>query len=525
MIDTVMFNLQAAVMTTAAGAGAELADIPDDALSFSDILTQTAGGTGQAEEAVRTDNSEAAENTEVQTENAADSEDGDVPDTAFKFETDGIAKLIEKSESGVKKALRMLLKAVVKAICGNGDGRERKTDLFSVLGGNAAGFSDEAGGDMDMLLMGAEIMDRMGAALEFGLNSEDTDADGVIAELDKLVKKIFADVEDDEDIDENTAAEIAAALLHIPMNDGKLFAPEEEKVEAAESAVTALKAPKEEAREIVPEKIPETERLVDEFKVEIESVRYVPKTETASSARDEVNDARSVMQMNGFAAKINDAEAQVRAISGEPAAEEIAEEADADSENDAETASIAAAVNAEPQPLKTETAEVKIEPEEIRTARSVEEQLTEAITEKSFEIKEDNGTEELIMVLKPENLGQVAVKLVKENGAVSVMLSAQYDEVGKMMTERAASLGGSLSDNHVEVKSVEVVNPSSAAEQMGLTFTNQGFSFAQNFSRGQDRSTERRGGYDGAGVIGGADIIEATDNIELIREARLWTTA
>ncbi|MDE5860539.1 MAG: flagellar hook-length control protein FliK, partial [Oscillospiraceae bacterium] len=141
------------------------------------------------------------------------------------------------------------------------------------------------------------------------------------------------------------------------------------------------------------------------------------------------------------------------------------------------------------------------------------------------EIKDDNGTEELIMVLKPENLGQVAVKLVKENGAISVMLSAQYDEVGKMMTERAASLGSSLSNNNVEVKSVEVVNPSNAAEQMGLAFTNQGFSFAQNFNRGQEYSPERRGGYDDLDEIEGVDVIDATDNIELIREARLWTTA
>ncbi|MDE7288117.1 MAG: flagellar hook-length control protein FliK, partial [Oscillospiraceae bacterium] len=153
----------------------------------------------------------------------------------------------------------------------------------------------------------------------------------------------------------------------------------------------------------------------------------------------------------------------------------------------------------------------------------VERQVTEKISEKLFDMKEDNGTEELIMVLKPENLGQVAVKLVKENGAISVLLSAQYDEVGKLMAERAAHLGSSLQSRDVQVKDINIVDPSNAAEQMGLDFTNQGFSFMRNFG-GSFSDSDGRGSYradsiDGVDEIDGADM---TENIEIIKEAGLW---
>lgn len=130
------------------------------------------------------------------------------------------------------------------------------------------------------------------------------------------------------------------------------------------------------------------------------------------------------------------------------------------------------------------------------------------------------------MVLKPENLGQVAIKLVKENGAVSVLLSAQYEEVGKLMAERAAHLGSSLQNKDVQVKDINVVDPSNAAEQMGLDFTNQGFSFMRNFG-GSFSDSDGRGSYraDGIDGIEETDMVDMTENIEIIREARLWTTA
>lgn len=574
MDNMAMLNLQMAAVTAAGTAGAanaaaELTEVPEDGASFSDILAQTAaGGTEQAGGAIAADESvqnvetvEVPEDTvltdsvpEVIGEESGE-EEVQIPD--FKFEVMDIEKLIGQAQDGVKKGMRMLLKAVLKAFTGSNDGKAKKTDLFSVFGGGSdlfdkdsfgafgildvfGSFEEFDGVSEDMLFLGSEILSKISAAAEFGLESEDTETDDIIAGLDRLVKKIFTGVEDDEDIDENTAAEIVAGLLNIPMAGSKefVFADEEEKTEAIRNAADVLAAPKEAVAENMPEKaeqVDKAERRYDELKAE---VKYTPAPKAEENIGDMLNNVRSVMQMKSFSAKVNDAGAQIRAISGEA---EIGTDTDTDtvtdtdtSENaafiaengtDTVTAAFAAAANTEPQAVQLEnTAEIAADTD-VPAADSVERQITDVITERAFEIKEDNGTEELIMVLKPENLGQVAVKLVKENGAVSVMLSAQYEEVGKMMTERAAALGGSLSENNVEVKNVEVVDPSSAAEQMGLAFTNQGFSFAGSFNRGRDSAPERRGGYGSAEEVEGIDIVNAADNIELIREARLWTTA
>lgn len=572
MDNMAMLNLQMAAVTAASAAGAanaaaELTEVPEDGASFSDILAQTAaGGTEQAGGAIAADESvqnvetvEVPEDTvltdsvpEVIGEESGE-EEVQIPD--FKFEVMDIEKLIGQAQDGVKKGMRMLLKAVLKAFTGSNDGKAKKTDLFSVFGGGSdlfdkdsfgafgildvfGSFEEFDGVSEDMLFLGSEILSKISAAAEFGLESEDTEADDIIAGLDRLVKKIFTGVEDDEDIDENTAAEIVAGLLNIPMAGSKefVFADEEEKTEAIRNAADVLAEPKEAVAENMPEKaeqVDKAERRYDELKAE---VKYTPAPKVEENIGDMLNNVRSVMQMKSFPAKVNDAGAQIRAISGEA---EIGTDTDtiidtdtsenaafiAENGTDIVTAAFAAAVNTEPQAVQLEnTAEIAADTD-VPAADSVERQVTDVITERAFEIKEDNGTEELIMVLKPENLGQVAVKLVKENGAVSVMLSAQYEEVGKMMTERAAALGGSLSENNVEVKNVEVVDPSSAAEQMGLAFTNQGFSFAGSFNRGRDSDPERRGGYGSAEEVEGIDIVNAADNIELIREARLWTTA
>lgn len=557
MDNMAMLNLQMAAVTAASAgnAAAELTGGSDEGVSFSDVLAQ-ATGTGVSEQGANVVSNDEAQTVEVENEEVPEdtvptgnvsevidgednSEETQIP--KFGFEVADIEKLIGQSQNGVKKGMRMLLKAVLKAFTGSNDGRERKTDLFSVLGGGSDLFDNDSfkGFDIlgdDTLFLGTEIMNKISIAVEFGLESEDTETDDIISSLDRLVKKIFTDIEDDEDIDENTAAEIVAGLLNIPMasnNKKFVFADEEEKAEAVRNAADALAAPKETIVENMPEKaeqIDKAERSYDELKAE---VKYTPapKAEKAEKNIGEMlNDMKNVMRMKAFSAKVNDAGAQIRSISGAAEADTVENGADT-VENGANTvaAALAAAANIEPQAVQLEnTVEIAVNAvnaEDSLTAEAIEQQITDVITEKSFEIKEDNGTEELIMVLKPENLGQVAVKLVKENGAISVTLSAQYEEVGKMMSERAAALGGSLSENNVEVKNVEVVNPSSAAEQMGLAFTNQGFSFAGSFNRGQYNDPERRGGYRDTEEIEEIDIVNAADNIELIREARLWTTA
>ena len=138
-----------------------------------------------------------------------------------------------------------------------------------------------------------------------------------------------------------------------------------------------------------------------------------------------------------------------------------------------------------------------------------------------------DGVKELVLILRPRELGQIAVKLVKDANTVSVIMSAQYEEVGKLMTQRAAYLGESLAGKDYDVKEVQIVEPGNAAEQMGLNFTDHGFSFARNQGGSNDAGSGRSysGENDGYGEIDGIEEISADHGDIRFREAKLWTTA
>ena len=480
-------NLQAAaaLLNAAAGAAGVTGGAGGDGASFSDVLAQAAGAAagGVANEVTE---------TQSQTEDAAQgtvSEDA-AEDSAVKApgtSMEEIAEYINKSiEDSMKKSLRLLFNAMMKAMLGDST-KDKKTDLFSVLsGGSLFGDDDEYG-----FLMGAELMDRFGTAMELELLGG-TDPDDIADALEELMNGIFGG---DDETDENTAAEILAAMLG-PQVQAEIGIPveDDDRTGAVELSVKLFKMPKEAIAENDPDTVPEMERLYEEFAAEF---RFKP-----AEKQEAPEDIRGLMGIDRSALKVNDAEDQLRALSGDTAAQ--AELASAGVHND----------------VPVNSTEVK--PTEISEfiSRSVENQITERITEKLFDMKGDNGTEEMIMLLRPENLGQVAVKLVKENGVLSVMLSAQYAEVGKLMADRAAALSDSLNSRDVEVKNVQVVDPSSAAEQMGLNFTNQGFSFG----RGQEYSSDENNSGSYSGIDGIGEIGETENEIDLIREAGRWQT-
>lgn len=145
-------------------------------------------------------------------------------------------------------------------------------------------------------------------------------------------------------------------------------------------------------------------------------------------------------------------------------------------------------------------------------------QITETVSE---EIPE-NGVKELTVVLKPESLGEVAVKLTAdENGTVSMILAASNPEVGKALSENAAALAESVSKQNVQVSDVNVVPPSEASSYMNLDFTNQGFNRRnggeQNFGGSGSRTNDSA-----VQSINAADEIRAQ---KLLKEAKLWLTA
>lgn len=578
MDNTVMLGLQTAVAAAAVDASGGMTAVPEGGESFSAVLAQTTSGqavqnpeSGQVQvqnqgqsqvqsqaqnqvqvqaqsqvqvqvqfqaqvqdSSVVQDSQTLAGDLNLSAEETADVDDlylpaeetADIGDLSLeaaekassKSALDVIIEQLEATEdNGTLKGMKILAKAVLNAMMGENSSKKKKTDMFAFMGEGYKLYTD----DYDLFLTGTEMLSQIGIALKTDLiaaeenKSEtgsvfliDTDEeedfispiDEIISKLNKIVKKLYS--ADDDETDVNAAAEAVAALLDIPVGTDMDYVLTPVKEQAVEAAADVLTSAKEIVAEASPEDVPKMEQLY---------------SETAAAVKTEKPEAEQVQQSSGIheafnvsfaAVKINNAADQLKAINGEEAAAAVA-------------VNHPAVQLGNSVPETTEVSEeTPMEPVEI------ESQVTEKISESLFEMKEDNGTEELVMVLKPENLGQVAIKLVKENGVVSVLLSAQYDEVGKLMAERAAHLGSSLQDRDVQVKSVEVVNPGSAAEQMGLDFTNQGFSFMRNFGGGFSNS-DNRGSYraDGISEIDGADIIDATENIEIIREARLWTTA
>lgn len=516
MDNSVMLGLQAAVAAAAVDASAGMTAVPEGGESFSEVLAAQTGQTGSeqtvqekipVQDGQRT--GQAAEETGSAGDISLNTEESGGSDSAL----DVILNILDSTEDdGTLKGMKILAKAVLNAIMGDGGAKKKKTDLFSFMGEGYDVFAD----DYKLLLTGTEMLSQIGIALKKDLAASENEAsenallsvvdpdteeelvspiDEIISKLDKIVKKLCS--ADEDDTDENAAAEMLAAMLGIPADTDLDYVLTPVKEQAVESAAEILTSAKDIVAAESPEEISEMEQLYSEITAFVNSEK--------SEAEQSQQGAHEAFKVSFAAVKINNAADQLSAINGNETAAAVAAEA-------------AAVRLGESVPEAAETsAEVLTDPVEI------ESQITERISERLFEMKEDNGTEELIMVLKPENLGQVAVKLIKENGVVSVLLSAQYDEVGKLMAERASELGGGLMQRDVQVKDVNVVDPSSAAEQMGLNFTDRGFSFMRNFGGG---SSERDGSYRNGGTdsVEGIDGVDMTENIEIIREAGKWMT-
>lgn len=533
MTNTVMFDLQAAAMAAAASEsiggmnGAE--DIPEGGVSFSDMLSQAAQAGAAADQAV-TD----AANGTAEGGMTSEAENPDGIGGIFR----GAIKLIDNSDDGVKKALQLLLKTVLNAMKGPDDGKERKTDLFMLLSDTGAGLEDSG----DDLLLGAEIMEHISFIIEAQTDVK-TEADSILAGIEEIVSRIFGSKKDDPD--ENTAAEALAAMLNIQPEEieSYVFEAQDVKAEAVTNAAEAFKAPMEAVREKMPEKVSEAEKLYSEFEAAVSVKTEAPEEKEAPA-----------VSVSFAALRINNAAEQVDAISVRTAAENPAAESADNAVNQTETSPVRteAAVRAEsaetnePESGKaedsaqaadlgiaalnagSETVEIRetvSDTETVsvpRTAVQVERQVAERLEDEIAGFGDKDGVKELVLILRPKELGEVAVRLVKENGAVSVMLSAQYEEIGKLMAERAAYLGSSLSNQDYEVKDIQVVEPGNAAEQMGLNFTDRGFSFAGNNQR---QEQNYRGENDGYGEIDEANEIDAGYGGIRLKEARLWTTA
>lgn len=210
-------------------------------------------------------------------------------------------------------------------------------------------------------------------------------------------------------------------------------------------------------------------------------------------------------------ARINDVSAQIRVITGSD-------------ENSAEQAAANVVLTAQ-NPVQTNIfADTEIPTDTVEVYRQLADFAVRQITQSVSETTQNGAVRELVVVLKPENLGEVAVKVTSDtSGAVSVVLAASNEEVGKALAANSAALTESFAKQNVDVRNVNVVAPSEAASYMGLDFSNQSFN-RQNggTSQSESTSTNRISGIAKADDEAESGVTAAR---KLLKEAKLWLTA
>lgn len=149
-------------------------------------------------------------------------------------------------------------------------------------------------------------------------------------------------------------------------------------------------------------------------------------------------------------------------------------------------------------------------------------QITERIITQLSQSVQNDGASELKLMLNPESLGEVAVKLVSHGGAVSIMISAADPSVAKALSDNLSSLVSSLAGNNVDVKNIQIVEPGDAAAQMGFEFANHNSGFEQNNSSSNSRTSEA---FAIDGITNDDTAVESTSEILPKGEGRLWATA
>lgn len=77
-----------------------------------------------------------------------------------------------------------------------------------------------------------------------------------------------------------------------------------------------------------------------------------------------------------------------------------------------------------------------------------------------------NGETEFTMVLNPESLGKITVKLVTSGERVAVQITAENPETGRLLEARTENLQAVLRDNGVELERYQVVSERDEAELM-----------------------------------------------------------
>lgn len=439
----------------------------DSDVSFGDVLGQAVNAMKGINNAVKADT------------------DTDVNDKkTFAELAESLSERIEETDGDIINAAVKLIQAVgkaVEALMGKSGAADDENDAMSVF--ELFGGSDDENKLDDVI----GIFDSISELLKTGSEDADMSTDDVVSELMDILKS-------DNDDDENTLADAVMSVLCTISGtefsvDGDLTVADNA-AEKLSGIIDTLSAdvPADLKIQIVSDVL---SGKTDDIQVKFAD--FITKQDQFANSMQQT----AAIRINNVSEQIKD----IRPSGNDDLPEEnvLLDRAD---------------VQADIQPTQ-----VYKELSEI-VSRQVSQQIIEKLSDNSI----SDAVKELTVVLKPEGLGEVAVKLVTDGNTVSVVLSASNAEIGRAMSENASALTASLAKQNVEISSVNVVNPSEASSYMGLDFTNQGFNRKGDES---DRGSENggrnsSGGIDKVGDISSADDVRA---LKLLKEAKLWLTA
>ncbi len=439
----------------------------DSDVSFGDVLGQAVNAMKGINNAVKADT------------------DTDVNDKkTFAELAESLSERIEETDGDVINAAVKLIQAVGKAVealmgkSGIADDENDAMSVFELFGG-----SDDENKLDDVI----GIFDSISELLKTGSEDADMSTDDVVSELMDILKS-------DDDDDENTLADAVMSVLYTI--SGTEFSVDGD-LTVADNAAEKLSGIIDTLSADVPADL--KIQLVSDVlsgktdDIQVKFADFITKQDQFANSMQQT----TAIRINNVSEQIKD----IRPSGNDDLPEEnvLLDRAD---------------VQADIQPTQ-----VYKELSEI-VSRQVSQQIIEKLSDNSI----SDAVKELTVVLKPEGLGEVAVKLVTDGNTVSVVLSASNAEIGRAMSENASALTASLAKQNVEISSVNVVNPSEASSYMGLDFTNQGFNRKGDES---DRGSENggrnsSGGIDKIGDISSADDVRA---LKLLKEAKLWLTA
>ena len=439
-------------------------------------------------------------------------------------EKNTFSKLVSELAEDVSNADKSVIDAAVKMMLSVGNAAEKfmygtsdsssksgdgeNTDVINILSNMIKFVTSQDGEDFvsDEETGLALMLGDISAVLETGL-SEGKTADEIADELKKLA--------DGDDTDLSVLADAVVSMMEMmPVSTNEEII-DEIPFEAAAKAASVTEVlssdttPVQKAETIVSilenktgfNDLPSFESFQSELKLALYSDNGANSADTSFAA----------LHKTAAFARINDVSAQIRVISNSD-------------ETGAEQAAANVVLTAQPPVQTSIFADTEIPTDPVEVYKQLADFAVRQITQSVSETTQNGAVRELVVVLKPENLGEVAVKVTADNsGAVSIVLAASNEEVGKALAANTAALTESFAKQNVDVRNVNVVAPSEAASYMGLDFSNQSFN-RQNGGASQSESTN-------GGRISG--IAKADDEAEsgvtaarkLLKEAKLWLTA